>query len=78
LSGFFASVIFFLTAQKVHFSRNKLSLGVVIASLVDFTRLSVCASRFKEANLLEHLVLIILATLAAITGAFVGNKLLKR
>jgi len=102
------------SAQKVHFSRNKLALGgvlsgffggltgiqgairsafliksglpkeayiatgVVIASLVDFTRLSVYASRFKDANLHEHLILIILATLAAIIGAIIGNKLLKK
>jgi hypothetical protein len=46
--------------------------------LVDFTRLSVYASRFKDANLHEHLPLIIGATLAAIAGAFIGSKLLKK
>ncbi len=55
-----------------------IATGVIVASLVDFTRLSVYASRFKEANLHEHLVLIISATLAAIAGAFIGNKLLKK
>ena len=55
-----------------------IATGVIIASLVDFARLSVYASRFKEANLHEHMVLIISATLAAIIGAFIGNKLLKK
>ena len=55
-----------------------IATGVIIASLVDFTRLSVYASRFKEANLHEHLILIISATMAAITGAFIGNKLLRK
>ena len=55
-----------------------IATGVVIACLVDFTRLSVYASRFKETNLHEHLILIISATLAAIIGAFIGNKLLKK
>lgn len=55
-----------------------IATGVVIASLVDITRLSVYGSRFKEAGLGDHLALIISATLAAIIGAFIGNKLLKK
>ncbi|MBN1185492.1 MAG: TSUP family transporter [Bacteroidales bacterium] len=55
-----------------------IATGVVIACLVDLTRLSVYTSRFKEANLHEYLILIIFATLAAIAGAFIGSKLLKK
>jgi hypothetical protein len=46
--------------------------------VVDFTRLSVYASRFREANLQEHLSLIIFAVLAAIAGASLSNIILKK
>ena len=55
-----------------------IATGVVIASLVDFTRLTVYASRFTSANLHENLTLLISATLAAIAGAYFGKKLLKK
>ena len=55
-----------------------IATGVVIACLVDFTRLSVYASRFTASNLSENLTLLISATLAAIAGAFIGSKLLKK
>ncbi len=55
-----------------------IATGVVIASLVDFTRLTVYASRFTLANLHENLTLLISATLAAIAGAYFGKKLLKK
>lgn len=55
-----------------------IATGVVIASLVDFTRLSVYASRFTSANLHENLTLLISATLSAIAGAYFGKKLLKK
>jgi uncharacterized protein len=53
-----------------------IATGVVIASLVDFTRLSVYASRFASSGLSENLILIIAAVISAITGAFIGSKLL--
>ena len=55
-----------------------IATGVVIACLVDFTRLSVYASRFTSANLHENLTLLISATLAAIVGAYFGKRLLKK
>lgn len=55
-----------------------IATGVVIASLVDLSRLSVYASRFTSANLHENLTVLILATLAAITGAIMGKMLLKK
>lgn len=55
-----------------------IATGVVIACLVDFTRLSVYATRFVSADLHDNLVLVISATFAAIAGAFIGSKLLKK
>jgi len=85
LSGFFGGLTGIQGAIRSAFLiKSGLSIeayiatGVVIASLVDITRLSVYASRFKEANMNEHFMLIFFATLAAITGAYIGNKLLKK
>jgi len=85
LSGFFGGLTGIQGAIRSAFliksglpKEAYIATGVIIASLVDFTRLSVYASRFKEANLQEHLLLIISATLAAIIGAYIGNKLLKK
>lgn len=55
-----------------------IATGVVIACLVDFTRLSVYASRFAAANLHENIGLLVSATLSAIVGAYLGKKLLKK
>lgn len=52
--------------------------SVVIACFIDFTRLSVYASRFGQAGLSENLVLVVSATLSAIAGAYLGNALLKK
>lgn len=52
--------------------------GVVIACLVDFTRLSVYATNLISTNLNEHLTLLISATISAIIGALIGRKLLKK
>ena len=52
--------------------------AVVVSTFVDFTRLSVYATRFTKAGLSENLTLVICATLSAIAGAYIGNKLLKK
>ena len=52
--------------------------AVVVSTFVDFTRLSVYATRFSQAGLVDNLNLVICATLAGITGSFIGNKLLKK
>jgi uncharacterized membrane protein YfcA len=52
--------------------------AVVVSTFVDFTRLSVYASRFSKSGLQENITVVICATLAAIAGAFIGNKLLKK
>ena len=55
-----------------------IATGVFIACLVDISRLSVYASRFSEANLQNNIGLLLSATIAAITGAVIGRKLLKK
>lgn len=52
--------------------------AVVVSSFVDLTRLSVYATRFAATGISGNLAVIIPVTLAAITGAFIGNKLLKK
>lgn len=85
LSGFFGGLTGIQGAIRSAFliksgltKEAYIATGAVIACLVDFTRLSVYASRFKEANMDEHLILLISATSAAIAGAFIGNRLLKK
>jgi uncharacterized membrane protein YfcA len=52
--------------------------AVVVSTLVDFTRLSVYATRFTRSGLNENLMLVICATLGGIAGAYIGNRLLKK
>jgi uncharacterized membrane protein YfcA len=52
--------------------------AVVVSTFVDFTRLSMYATRFTKTGLHENVVLVSSATLAAMFGAFIGNKLLKK
>ncbi len=52
--------------------------AVVVSTFVDFTRLSVYATRFTQTGLNENLVLVSIVTLSAIAGAYLGNKLLKK
>lgn len=52
--------------------------AVVVSTFVDFTRLSVYATRFTQAGLTDNITLVACATLAGITGSYIGNKLLKK
>ncbi|MGY6521934.1 MAG: TSUP family transporter [Mongoliitalea sp.] len=52
--------------------------AVVVSTFVDLTRLSVYATRFVSTDLSENLTLVLTATLSAIAGAYLGNKLLKK
>ena len=85
LSGFFGGLTGIQGALRSAFliksglsKEAYIGTGVVIASLVDFTRLSVYASRFASADLQENIPLLLSATLAAIAGAWLGKKLLKK
>jgi uncharacterized membrane protein YfcA len=55
-----------------------IATAVVVSTFVDFTRLSIYATHFTKSGLTENLTLIICATLAGITGSYLGNKLLKK
>ncbi|WP_378180360.1 sulfite exporter TauE/SafE family protein [Aquimarina sp. SS2-1] len=52
--------------------------AVVVSTFVDFTRLGVYATNISESGISDNLPLVICATLSAIVGAFLGNKLLKK
>jgi uncharacterized protein len=55
-----------------------IATAVVVSAFVDFTRLSVYSTRFLQSGLSDNILLVVIATLAAISGAFIGNKLLKK
>jgi uncharacterized protein len=55
-----------------------IATGIVIACLVDFSRLGVYLSRFSESGLRDNLTLVVAATLSAFVGAFAGSRLLKK
>jgi len=52
--------------------------AVVVSTFVDFTRLSIYATRFTKAGLIDNIPLVTCATLAGIAGAYIGNRLLKK
>ncbi len=52
--------------------------AVVVSTFVDFTRLSVYATRFINSELTDNLGLLICATLSGIAGSYFGNRLLKK
>lgn len=52
--------------------------GIVIACIVDFSRLGVYVTRFSKSGLQEKLALVLVATLSAFIGAYIGNVLLKK
>ena len=85
LSGFFGGLAGIQGALRSAFlikaglsKEAFIATGVVIASLVDITRLSVYAERFTTSGLHEKIGLIISAVASAILGAFIGKKLLKK
>lgn len=55
-----------------------IATAVVVSTFVDFTRLSIYATKFTKAGLSDNLTLVVSATLSAIVGAYIGNKLLKK
>jgi uncharacterized membrane protein YfcA len=85
LSGFFGGLSGNQGALRTAFlirtglsKESFIATATVVSLFVDFTRLSVYATRFTRSGLDENITLVICATLAAITGAFIGNKLLKK
>ncbi len=85
LSGFFGGLTGIQGAIRSAFliksglsKEAYIATGVVIASLVDFTRISVYASRFAAVELHQESILLVSATFSAIAGAYAGKKLLKK
>lgn len=85
LSGFFGGLSGNQGALRTAFliktgltKETFIATATVVSTFVDFTRLSVYATRFTKAGLHENITLVVCATLAAIAGAFIGNKLLKK
>jgi uncharacterized protein len=52
--------------------------GIVIACLVDLSRLGIYTTRFLQTGLQDAMGIVIAATAAAFLGAYVGNRLLKK
>lgn len=52
--------------------------AVVVSTFIDFTRLGVYTSRFTQTGLEENILLVSCATLSAIAGSYLGNRLLKK
>ncbi len=55
-----------------------IATGVMIACLIDFTRLSVYFSRFVHIDLQQNSVMLTVAVLSAFAGAYLGSKVLKK
>lgn len=60
--------------SKVEF----VATATFISTFVDFTRLSVYATRFTKTGLSDNLTLVGCATISAIIGAYIGNNLLEK
>lgn len=85
LSGFFGGLAGIQGALRSAFlikaglsKEAYIATGVMIASLVDITRLTVYAERFTTSGLQENIELIVSAVASAILGAIIGKKLLKK
>lgn len=85
LSGFFGGVSGHQGALRSAFLiKSNLSkeafvaTGIVIACIVDFSRLGVYATRFSKSGLKENIALVLVATFSAFIGAYIGNALLKK
>jgi len=55
-----------------------IATGILIACVVDLTRLSVYFSRLSGVNIQDNLTVLLSAVVAAFAGAYIGSKLLKK
>ncbi|RMH79341.1 MAG: sulfite exporter TauE/SafE family protein [Calditrichaeota bacterium] len=85
LSGFFGGLSGHQGALRTMFllrcglsKESFIATGVMIACMVDVSRLLVYSERLAALNLAENGGLLLAATLAAFAGAMVGNRLLKK
>lgn len=85
LSGFFGGLSGHQGALRSAFLVNSglskeafIATGVVIACMVDLTRLPVYFARFSSQTLLEQWPILLIATLSAFAGAYLGARFLKK
>ena len=55
-----------------------IATGVIIASVVDISRISVYFTKYSKVDINENSTILIAAVLAAFTGALIGKKLLNK
>ncbi len=85
LSGFFGGLSGIQGALRSAFlirsgltKEAYIATGVIIAMLVDFSRLSVYFTRINEIDIASNMIVMCSATLSAIIGAYLGKRLLKK
>lgn len=85
LSGFFGGLAGHQGALRSAFlirsgltKEGYIATGVIIACLVDASRLSVYASHFSTLAWREHGTLLVAATLSAFAGAYLGSRLVRK
>jgi uncharacterized protein len=85
LSGFFGGLSGHQGALRsaflIRYNLSKeafIATGVIIACMVDITRLGIYASHFGKTTEFSTTMLLVVATLAAFAGAFIGSQLLKK
>ncbi|MCK9408999.1 MAG: TSUP family transporter [Bacteriovoracaceae bacterium] len=85
LSGFFGGLSGFQGALRsaflIQYNLSKeqfLATGIVIACLVDFTRLSFYSNNFLSSDALQHWDVVAVAVFTAFAGVYVGNTLLQK
>ena len=85
LSGFFGGLTgnqgAFRSAFLIKAGMTKevfIGTAVAVSTAVDFTRLGVYSTRLFEIDIIQNSTILLCATLSAILGAWIGNKLLKK
>jgi uncharacterized protein len=85
LSGFFGGLSGHQGALRSAFlvraglsKESFVATGVIIACMIDITRLGIYFDRFTKSDLDESKVFLLVATLCAFAGAFLGTLLLKK
>lgn len=85
LSGFFGGLSGHQGALRSAFltkceltKESFIATGVVIACMVDLTRITVYSTHFTSAVVTENITLLAAAVLSAFSGVFIGSRLLKK
>lgn len=85
LSGFFGGLSGHQGALRSAFlikcglsKESFVATGVIIASVVDISRISVYFTKFSDIGMAENQPILLTAILAAFTGAYLGKQLLKK